>query len=91
MKAALVNLQTQVVENVIMVNSLEDVVQEGYKLVEVPIKDKELTPEELEIENFLKEIDPDYVRVVTKIERIININETQWSEESGFYGDGVQF
>lgn len=85
MKAALVNLQTEIVENIIMVDSLEDPVSEGHKLVEVPLIYEELSAEQEAIIEILKQIDPNSVPEQSKIERPILIGETKWNEINGFY------
>jgi len=88
-KAVLVNIDIGIVENIIMVSSLEEFVPEGYKLVELPKKNLEISEEDKILEEILKEIDPNYV--IQYSERPIIIGVTKWNEEKGFYGDGVEF
>ena len=84
-KAALINIQTGIVENIIMVNSIEDPVNENYKLVEIyEIENTStLTEEEKQLYSILKEIDPDFK--LPMIDCPVYINISKWSEEKGFY------
>jgi hypothetical protein len=84
-RAALVNTQTGVVENIIMVNSFEDAIDENYKLVEIYEIEvlNSLTEDEIQLYSILKEIDPDFKMPMMVYP--VNINETKWSEEKGFY------
>jgi hypothetical protein len=85
-KAAYVNLQTNLVENLIMVNSLEDPVPEGYKLVEIPLIELDYSNEEQELYDMLLTVDPDFILPEKqKQELSISINETKWTEELGFH------
>lgn len=87
-KAALVNLKTKIVENLIVVNSLEDVVPEGYKLVGLELIEtpKPMTEEEKQLYAIIKEIDPNFeFQTVILQEPEIRIGETKWDEVKGFY------
>lgn len=85
-KVAYVNLQTNLVENKIMVNSLEDEVPEGYKLVEIPITEIDYTQDEKDLYELLIQIDPEFVLPPKKTqERVIIINSTKWNEQNGFF------
>jgi hypothetical protein len=88
-KAALINVQTGIVENIIIVNSFEDKVPVGYILKPITMIDLvgEITQEYLDMIEIIKEIDPDYITPTKEIE--IRINETRWSEEKGFYTEEV--
>ena len=85
MKAALVNLETSIVESVIMVDSVDDPVPEGYKLVEVDmiVNNVGKTDEELALYEIIKDLDPDYK--YDEIERPIHNGQTKWSASKGFY------
>lgn len=85
-EAVLINLNTSTVEGVIAVNSFEDPVPEGYKLLPVPIEIFFRDQEEKELYNILKEIDPDFENPdLIKQTRIIHPWQTKWTEEKGFY------
>jgi len=84
-KAALVNLSTNIVENIIMVNTFEDPVPENYKLVEITLNEIPITEEERQLYEIIKEIDPSYPNNIPKLEVPINIGATKWSVERGFY------
>ena len=83
MKAAYVNLETKIVEEIIIVNSLEDIVPVGYKLVEIPLVEIFSSEEEKQLYDIIKEFDPTYT--VATIDRFIDLGTTKWSEERGFY------
>jgi hypothetical protein len=88
-KAALVDLETCLVKNIVMVNRLTDGVPSGYRLVKI---DKIInhSKEEEELWSMLKEIDLNLSIVIPKIERPILVNKTKWTFEKGFYEeDGV--
>jgi hypothetical protein len=84
MKAALVNTLTNIVESIIIVNSIDDLVPENYKLLEIPMVDIYTSEEERQLYEVIKEIDPDYIGI-PKGERFIDIGVTKWSSEKGFY------
>ena len=84
MKAALVNTVTNIVESIIIVNSVDDVVPENYKLLEIPMIDMYTSEEERQLYEVIKEIDPDYTDI-PKGERFIDIGVTKWLSEKGFY------
>lgn len=83
MKAAFVNTTTNVVESIIVVNSLDDIIPIGYKLVGIPMVDTFSSEEERQLYEIIKEIDPNYTP--PKAERLIDLGITKWSEERGFY------
>lgn len=87
MKTAYLDIETGLVELVIVVNSLDDVVPKGKKLLEIPLVDAyNGSQEEQNLFNILKEIDPEYIDSEHyKIERTIYPGITKWSEERGFY------
>lgn len=87
MKAALVNTQTDIVENIIIVNSLEDPVESGYTLVEIPeVIEIDYTQEEKDLYELLIQIDPEFVLPPKKTqEHVIMINSTKWNEQNGFF------
>lgn len=90
-KAALVNLTTNIIENIIMVNTFEDPVPENYKLVKIPLIKIEtpISEEEKQLLEIIKEIDPEFpeyiINNVIEVETPIHINITKWTKESGFY------
>lgn len=84
MKAALVNTVTNIVESIIIVDSIDDIVPENYKLIEIPMVEKYTSEEERQLYEVIKEIDPEYPDI-PKEERFIDIGVTKWSEEKGFY------
>lgn len=83
MRAAYVNTTSNIVESIIIVNSLEDIVPEGYKLVEIPRIEVFSSEEEKQLYDIIKEFDPTYT--VMTSERFIDLGITKWSEERGFY------
>ena len=85
MRAALVNLETSIVENIIVVNSVDDIVPKGYQLVETDKIENIInkTDEELALYEIIKDLDPDYK--YDEIERPIHIGQTKWSASRGFY------
>lgn len=86
MKAASVNTQTDIVENIIVVGSTEDLVESGYKLVEIPITEIDYTQDEKDLYELLIQIDPEFVLPPKKTqERVIMINSTKWNEQNGFF------
>jgi hypothetical protein len=84
MKAALVNTVTNIVESIIIVDSIDDIVPENYKLVEMPMVEMYTSEEERQLYEVIKEIDPEYPDI-PKEGRFIDIGVTKWSEEKGFY------
>lgn len=86
MKAALVNTQTGIVENIIIVDSLEDPVESGYTLVEIPVFEIDYAQDEKDLYELLIQIDPEFVLPPKKIqERVIMINSTKWNEQNEFF------
>jgi hypothetical protein len=88
-KSALVNNETEIVENIIMVNTLEDSIPSGYILVAIPITDEviEYKDEEKQLYDILEEIDSDFVRPPYSniIETPVMIGKTKWNINEGFY------
>lgn len=84
MRAALVNTTTNIVESIIIVNSLNDIVPQNYKLVEIPMVELFSSEEERQLYEIIKEIDPNYTEV-PKTERFIVLGTTKWIDEIGFY------
>jgi hypothetical protein len=91
MKAALVNIETEIVENIIIVDSLESPVPSGFILIDIPISEEviEYTDEEKQLYDILEEIDPDFIRPETSsfviTETPIMIGQTKWNINDGFY------
>jgi len=86
MKAAYVNKATGLVENIIMVNSVNDPIDASHILVEISSTEIDYTQEELELYDLLKQIDPEFVLPPKKIqERGVMINSTKWNEQNGFF------
>jgi hypothetical protein len=86
MKAALVNTQTGIVENIIIVDSLEDPVPAGYVLAEISLIEIDYTDEEKQLYELLQEIDPEFVLPPKKTEEpIVQIGITKWNKNDGFY------
>lgn len=85
MKAALVNKETQIVENVILVNSLDEPVDPSYDLIEVDMLKKDLSAEDMELYEIIKELDPGYYIEKVLQERIVHIGQTKWNATVGFY------
>jgi hypothetical protein len=90
-KAALVNTQTNIVENIIIVDSINDSVDEGYLLVEIPIIQEsiEYSQNEIELYDVLESIDPEFIRplVYTEKEFPVYIGVTRWTEQDGLYNE----
>lgn len=84
MKAALVNKNTEIVENVIMVNSLNDIVPEDYTLVGIDLIEN-ISEEELQTILILQELDSTLVIEKEWIERPVHIGKTKWNQTQGFY------
>lgn len=85
-EAVLVNTNTNIVEGIIAVNSLDDVVPEGYILLPVPIEQVFKNEEEKELYLILKEIDSDFENPdICSKPRLIHPWSTKWSLEQGFY------
>jgi hypothetical protein len=85
-KAALVNNETEIVENIIIVNTLDDVVPAGYTLVEIVRIEIDFTDEEKAVYDFLAEIDTEYVYPEKQMaEPFVEISVTKWNETEGFH------
>lgn len=86
MKAAYVNKITEIVENIIMVNSLQDSVVEPYTLVEISPIEIEYTQDELDMYDFIRQTDPNFVNPAKKqIQPTIQIGVTKWNADNGFH------
>ena len=85
-KVAYINLETGIVENIIVVSSINDPVPEGYKIIEIPTYEIEYTQEEQDLYEILTTVNPNFVPPPKKKqERSIHINETKWNGEQGFF------
>jgi hypothetical protein len=85
-KAAYINITTSIVENIIIVKSLEDINHEGYILVEIPKIEIDYTNDEKELYEFLNSLDSDFIYPEkNKVEKSVHIGLTKWNELDGFY------
>lgn len=85
MNAALVNTITDIVESVIVVNSLKDFVPDNYRLVAIAKVPVPLPPDQQEVVDLLKLIDPAYVPAPKQFATpVINPLTTKWTETTGF-------
>jgi hypothetical protein len=85
-KAALVNTDTKIVENIIMVNSLEDVVPEGYVLAPMEYQKDPVSRELTALQKILKENDPNFIIKEPEPREVsINIGVTKWDSEKKYY------
>jgi hypothetical protein len=87
-KTACINLQTNIVENIIMINDGDTHVEpDGYIHIPVPKipVSTTLSPEQQAINEILKQLNPDYVETQEFIEMSIITGQTKWSEDKGFY------
>lgn len=85
-RVALVNNETGVVENLIVVIRNEDIPPDGYSFADLETIEIPVNSEIAALENIIKEIDPEFE--VTKpiiSERPLNIGTTKWSKDRGFY------
>jgi len=83
---ALLNENTSIIEGVIAVNSLDDVVPAGYKLLEIPTEKHFRDEEEKNLYIILKEIDPDFENPDIPLRPItIHPWRTKWTIEKGFH------
>lgn len=86
MKAAYVNKTTGIVENIIVVDSLEDSVDDEHVLAEIPMIEVDYTEDELDLYNLLQQIDPEFVYPSKKrVEPAIEIGVTKWNSNDEFY------
>lgn len=86
MKASLVEKNTGIVVNVIMVDSLDDPVGEDYMLAPMQYIEHPVDPEYVALVQILKEIDPDYIEPEKiRTEVTINIGVTKWDEVNQRY------
>jgi hypothetical protein len=85
---ALINNQTNFVENIVVIELDRDEPPIGYSFAEIPIIKKFPTKQDEELYNMLREIDPNFV-----FERMyegpvdIIFNKTKWTQEKGFFED----
>lgn len=88
MKAAYVNKATDLVENIVIVNSVNDPVDEAHVLVEIPINEVDYTQEQINLYDFMKTFDSNFVypeKRRIKSEISIEIGVTKWNPTNGFY------
>lgn len=87
-KATLVNATTNIVENIIMVSSLDDVPPPGYVIAPMEYVEQEVNPEKKKLAQLLKEIDPTYVDLdIEKTEVPIEIGVTKWTSDLKYHKD----
>ena len=87
-RASLVNTETNIVENIVMCRSLEDSVEEGYKLVPMEFITTSLSPEIQGLVDILASVEANLdLPEPQKIERPIKIKETKWTQEKGYHED----
>ena len=84
----MVKTATGVVENIIIVNSLNDTPPAGYRYAEMEIIETPIDPEVKALQDIIKEVDPLYKAIEpTYHERPIKLKKTKWTSERGFYED----
>ena len=87
-KVALVNLQTNIVENVIIVDSIDDTPPQGYYYAPMETSEIPVDPEVEQLQNIIKEVDPLYEGVKPIVfEKPITLNKTRWTQQKGFHED----
>ena len=84
-KAAMIDKNTNIVSNLIMINNEENNDVEGFYVVEIPFSDAPFTKEESELYDLLKEVDPTYVPIISKIVLAVHMGSTKWTEQAGFF------
>lgn len=85
-KAALVNIETEIVENVIMVSTMEDIVPASYVLAPMEFYSEPVSKELSALQTILKDIDPDFkIKEPEAREVSINIGVTKWNSERKYY------
>ena len=85
MKAAVINTSTNIVENIIIVDSMSDPVPDGYMLAEIDMIDVEIPDELKAIAEKMKKKNPNYQLPDSRVERPIHIGQTKWTVDLGFY------
>lgn len=87
MKAALVDTSTGIVSNVIVVDTLDDAVADGFVLAPMEYTEVDaVTGEEAALIDILSRIDPNYVKAAPKlIETPVHPGITKWSVDRKFY------
>lgn len=84
-KAAVVDRNTNLVINLILVNDTEENYVEGCDVIPVPSIIVPSTPDEDELYTLLEQVDPTFVRPVQYQEISVNMGTTKWTEEQGFF------
>jgi hypothetical protein len=84
-KSALVDKNTNLVINIIMINDQEENFVEGYDVVPIPIIALPYTPDEEELYSLLEQVDPTFVRPVSYQEISVFPGITKWTSEDGFF------
>ena len=88
MKAALVDVNSSIVTNIIMVDSLDDIAPEGFILVPMEYAQSDPDPENDALQAILLMIDPNHIPVVKEpVERSVHIGITKWTAEKKFYDE----
>lgn len=86
MKAALVDVNSNIVTSIIMVDSLGDSVPDGFVLAPMEYAQIAPDPEHEALQAILSMIDPAYKPVVKEpVERPVHIGITKWTAENKFY------
>lgn len=87
-KVSLVNTTTNIVENIIMVTSLDDIPPQGYVIAPMEYIEQEVNPEKKKLAQLLKEIDPTYKDLdIEKTEVPIEIGVTKWTSDLKYHKD----
>lgn len=84
-KAAVVDRNTNLVVNVILVNDTEENYVEGCDVIPVPSIVVSPTPDEEELYSLLEEVDPSFVRPLKYEELTVIAGTTKWTEQQGFF------
>jgi hypothetical protein len=86
MKAALVDVTSNIVSSLIMVDSLSDIVPEGFILAPMEYAETVPDPEHDALQAILSMIDPTHKPVVKEpIEYPVHIGITKWTAEKKFH------
>ena len=87
-KAALVDVSTNIVASLIMVDSLADIVPEGFILAPMEYASIAPDPEHDALQAILSMIDPNHRPVVKEpIEYPVHIGITKWTAEKKFHDE----
>lgn len=86
-KAALIQNETSLVINTIMINDQDNNFMEGHTIVPIPQVVVPNTPEEDEFYTLIKQVDPDFVIPVKTQELLLNPGTTKWNENRGFFDE----